>query len=233
MGTPDGGGAGASDVVVAFGSVWTVQCHSGTVARIDPSANQQVELVQLADGAFCGNPYSIAADDDNLWVTMKTDDGSSQKDWVFKLDTAGATIGSSLVEGSGTPCGRFATDAALGVWINSCPDSEDSALIRIAPSAAGAEPGPATLVRLGGYLGSPALIEGRVWVPRVASRPTGPSVLVGVDPDSGEVVDAIRLALSSEVSARVATPLIVAFDSVWVGGESGTLVRIPLAELSR
>jgi hypothetical protein len=233
VGAPQGGGAGASDVTVAFGSVWTAQCHSGTVARIDPESNEQTELIQVASGAFCGSQYAIAADDRNIWVSMLTDDGVAQRSSIFKLDPAmNSVLGSIAVDGSATPCGRFAIEAGSGVWINSCPASEGSTLVHVEPGESGEPPGPATLVRLTGYLGDPAAIDGLIWIPRVSSRPSGPAVLLAVDPVSGQNVDSIQLGTATPVVARSAAPMVVAFDAVWVGGDGSSLLRIPIAELN-
>lgn len=232
VGAPGGGGAGASDVAVAFGSVWTVQCHSGTVARIDPGANQQVELIQVADGAICRHVSALAADATSLWTSAMVDDGTVQRNLVFRIDpTTNATIGSVQVEGAATACGRFANDLEAGVVINSCPESGDSALILIDPGASGSAPGPATGVRLGGHLGDPAMIGGTIWLPRVSGRPSGPAVLVGVDSASGEVIDLVQLGSDTRVIPRSAVAMTVAFDSVWVGGDGTSLLRIPLSEL--
>ena len=233
VGAPQGGGAGASDVTAAFGSVWTAQCHSGTVARIDPESNEQTELIQVASGAFCGSQFAIAADDRNIWVSMFTDDGVAQRGSIFKLDPAmNSVLGSVAIDGSATPCGRFAIEAGSGVWINSCPASEDSSLVHVERGEPGEAPGPATLVRLTGYLGDPAAIDGLIWIPRVSARPSGPAVLLAVDPVSGRSVDSIQLGTATPVVARSAAPMVVAFDAVWVGGDRSSLLRIPMAELN-
>ncbi len=232
VGAPDGGGAGATDVTVAFGSVWTVQCHSGTVARIDPVANQQADLVQIADGAFCRNVSALAADTTSLWASAMVDDGTAQRTLVYRIDPeTNAPIGSVQLEGAAAACGRFASDPDGGVVINSCPASGGSALIRIDSGASGSAPGPASAVRLSGYLGDPAVIDGTIWVPRVSSRPSGLAVLVGIDSANGEVVDLVQLGSNTRVVPRSAIAMTVAFDSVWVGGDATSLLRIPLSEL--
>lgn len=236
VGTPQGGGAGTTDITVAFGSVWTVQCQSGTVARIDPASNQQVALIPFAEGAVCLHPFAIAAHSDgSLWASAITDDGTAIRGSIHKLDPATNTsVGSVMVEGPATPCGRFASDPdASWVWINSCPESEYSSLIRLTTGDLEAVPvGPADSILLSGYLGDPGAFGGRLWVPQVSGRPLGSAVLVGLDPASGEILDLIQLGSETPVIGRSAIAMVDAFDSVWVGGDAGTVLRIPLSELN-
>jgi len=231
LGEGGAGGAGADDVVAAFDSIWVVMCHSLTVARIDPATNEQVALVELdlASG-FCPMLGTIRADSRLVWAGVAEPVDGPNGGVLIGIDPVRNEVVATVRTGS-PPCGGVAFDGPTA-WAALCPDSGRRAIQRIDT----AQQAVTSTVSLDGFAGDPVRHAGTIWVPVVEAEDSfgsGPGLLLGLDSRTGASVDRVALGADVPVNGRSAAAAIIAFDSLWVTGDAGTLLRIPLSELER
>ena len=231
LGEGGAGGGGADDVVAAFDSIWVVMCHSLTVARIDPATNKQIALVDLGlASGFCPMLGAISADSQLVWAGVAEPADSPNVGVLVGIDPVRNEVVATIRTGS-PPCGGVVFDGTTA-WAASCPDTGRRAIQRIDT----AQQAVTSTLSLDGFAGDPVRHAGTIWVPVVEagdSFGSGPGLLLGLDPRSGASVDSVVLGTDVPVNGRSAAAAIVAFDSLWVSGDAGTLLRIPLSELER
>jgi hypothetical protein len=91
-------------------------------------------------------------------------------------------------------------------------------------------------VDLQGQPGDPFVLDGRVWLAVIDVRVPdaevrGPATLFAIDPGRAEIDDAISIGADTTGSGTAVAPSAVAFDSAWVIGDDGTILRLALADL--
>lgn len=130
----------------AASGIWVVNELEDSVIRIDPEANEVVDVIQV------DAPTAVAADDSGVWVT------SEANDRVHRFDPVGRRALQTYQHADGVPDGptTIATGPS-GTWVGS---GLETAVVRIDPSTNEIDRLP-----LGGITGGLAVDEnGDVWV---------------------------------------------------------------------
>jgi len=85
-------------------------------------------------------------------------------------------------------------------------------------------------IRFGGYPGEPVIDGDLVWVP-VVSLSNGSVSLVAVDRGAGTIVDVVDPGATVRTRGSSAASAVAGFDSLWVNGGEGRLLRISRGDL--
>jgi hypothetical protein len=122
-------------------------------------------------------------------------------------------------------CGQLAvTDDDL--WVSTCPGKTGQSIVQIDPRI-NAEVGS---IRFEGYPGEPVIDGDLVWVP-VVSLSNGSLTLVAINRRAGAIVDVIDPGAMVRTRGSSAASAVAGFDSLWVNGAGGTLLRISRSDL--
>jgi YVTN family beta-propeller protein len=194
--------------VAAFGDLWSLDHHGGTVTRID-TETRTVEATITVGAPGERGPNSAAAGGGLLWVV------TPNTPVVVAIDPETSTIARRLRLDEDT-CVSAVSYVADRVWLREC---EISRVIVLDPRS-GEHLGVVDAVALG----VPLEITGDAWVVTRLPGQTS-SGLAKVDPDSLQIIDEFETGVRNE-------PLLfVAFDSLWiVAGPQVT--RVPLATVT-
>ncbi|HUP83003.1 MAG TPA: hypothetical protein VM284_02315 [Candidatus Limnocylindria bacterium] len=207
----DLGVGGAPDqLIVAHGSVWVSQHHSGRVDRIDPLTSDVTSTTDVGPAGI-GGPSGLDASDEGIWVGIPNSGELVFVDAATNAAAIHVPLG-DLGIGEEGPCGALVIEPV--VWAAGCDAPEPWI------AAVDADSGARLKVFSVDGLASPlAAINGLLWIPLSGS---GGVTMAAVD-ESFESVDAVRL---DEVGA-----IAVGSDSVWVTAPNANQVwRISLAE---
>jgi hypothetical protein len=216
---------GGDDVAVGFGSVWVAACHTSQVVRIDPTSNVVSGTIAAEDPPSLGdcNAMYLGIGADTVWTAFGGGD-FGRESYVVRIDPVGLTRSASHPR-SGPTCGPIAVGAG-DLWVSACPGLEGRTITHLDP-VSGAEVGSA---RMDGYPGQPVIVGDLVWVP-VASLSGGSLTLVAIDRATGSVVDTVDPGATVQTRYSSAASAVTGFDSVWVNGTDGALLRISRDDL--
>ena len=217
--------SGGEDVAVAFGSVWVSVCHSSQVLRIDPTSNEVIGSVRVeADGqqGDC-NAMHLGVGAGSVWTAFGGD-SEGRVAYVVRIDPETLTT-TTIHPRSTATCGQLAVTVD-DLWVSTCPGKTGQSIVQIDPRT-DSEVGS---IRLGGYPGEPVIDGDLVWVP-VVSLSTGSVSLVAIDRGAGAIVDVVDQGTTVRTRASSAAPAVAGFDSLWVNGAGGTLLRISRSDL--
>ena len=160
------------DATFAFGSAWVTANGSGEVDRIDPARNRVSKRIELP-GAV-----GVVAAFGSIWAT-----GSSG---VVRIDPTTGRIVATI------PLANAAWTAASddAVWVTA-----GSGVTRIDPETnrTGARVALGTI-----YLGDPAVVGGKLWVPKVRAN-----TVAIVDPSTNAVAQTVKVGLGPFVVSEV------------------------------
>ncbi|MGH2454802.1 MAG: RNA polymerase sigma factor [Candidatus Limnocylindria bacterium] len=202
-------------------------------ASLSVADRDQIAMVPLGlpSGGPCAATATIGAGPDTVWAGVAEpagEPGGPGSGVVVGIDPSSNEV-IMTVRPASLPCGGLAADLG-SVWVSACPDARQASIVRIDRAAGGSS----ASIQLDGFAGDPVLREGLVWVPVVeASDPfgSGPGSVVAFDVQTGSATDAIRLGADVPVHGTTAAAAVIAFDALWITGDGGELLRIPLAGL--
>ena len=217
--------SGGEDVAVAFGSVWVSVCHSSQVLRIDPSSNEVIGAVSVeADGqqGDCNAMY-LGVGAGSVWTAFGGD-SAGRVPYVVRIDPETLTT-TTIHPRSTATCGQLAVTVD-DLWVSNCPGKTGQSIVQIDPRI-DAEVGS---IRFGGYPGQPVIDGELVWVP-VVSLSNGSLSLVAIDRRAGAIVDVVDPGATVRTRATSAASAVAGFDSLWVNGAEGRLLRISRSDL--
>jgi hypothetical protein len=125
-------------------------------------------------------------------------------------------------------------DSNSVLWVSGSPAAGSSRASVVGISIA--EGSVTSYVDLQGQPGDPFMFDGRVWLALIDDRVAdlevrGPATLLAIDPGRAEIDDAISIGADTTGSGTAVAPSAVAFDSAWVIGDDGTILRLALADL--
>ena len=213
VGTIDlGDGVLAAGVTVTDDAVWVASHHGGAVLRVDPIDNAVIAEVSVGRAGRSG-PYEMITAGSSVWVAVPNLPG------VVEVDPASNTAETTIAFTSGgAACGPLSLIRGE-IWISSCFDWTTLSVVSVADER---ERGS---VHMNGFGGQAVEVDGTVWIPVTRDDDLEENVLLGIDPTTLEVVDAIELH-------AFAYPALLAFDALWVNHEeAGSLSRFSLADL--
>lgn len=197
--------------VLAYGDLWTLNHHDGTVSRIDTDTSAVVATIEVALPGP-GGPLSTATAGGLLWVA------APNTPRIAGIDPETNEVVRTIELEPG--CAPSISGAADWLWMWRGCQYRGSDVID-----------PGTLDPIGArrdvpepfLTTDPLVVSGRTWVPVLDSATDAISELVAIDLGSLEVVE--EVALGSDFGSAV-----VGFDSMWLTGEE-SLVRVPVAAL--
>ena len=206
-------------VTTSNGAVWVANHHAdesdpdstGSVVRIDPSANAVVEVIPVGAPFFAGGPGGMTTAGGSVWVSVPNLGG------VVRIDPSTNAVAGFTPAG---PCGIPAAGVGV-VWMPAVGCSKNAAGLARIDSASGAVE---ELINPGGLAWFAAEGFDSAWV-SVTSRSCQPNC----PPSSSALV---RLdAVSAEVLGRLPTDgfgfVAIGAGSVWAGAsDAGEVLRI-------
>ena len=219
---------GGEDVAVAFGSVWVSTCHASQVVRIDPTSNEVVGTVSAEDGPNLGdcNAMFLGVGAESVWTAFGGG-ATGRVAYVVRIDPD--TLGTTTIHPqSGPSCGHMAV-ADDDLWVANCPGLTGQSIAQIDPRT-NSEVGSVRFV--GGYPGQPVIDGDLVWVP-VVSISSGSLSIVAIDRDTGGTVDEVDPGTTVRTRFSSAASAVAGFDSLWVNGGDGRLLRFSRGDLAR
>lgn len=159
------------DATFAHGAAWATVYGDGTLARIDPRRNRVVKRFPLSQATGVVGAFG------SIWA--------SGAEGVIRVDPGTNTVVARipLASAGWTAAGRDA------IWVTSA-----SGLSRIDPVTNTVS----ATIGIAGPLGDPAVVEGRVWVPRVRANR-----IAIVDPASNDVVGVVKAGMSPFVVTEI------------------------------
>ena len=231
-------GAGPADVVVSDGAVWVANAGQGTVSRVDPATNTVTRTIQV--GRY---PLRLAAGFGSVWVANQTEQTLSRIDartgqvvatiptptlgpdqlavgagsvWAIagyslhRIDPA--TNKATLVDADWELVDGGLTVAGGRVWLSGTGPAGVQPIVRVDPATnrkADTVPTEAE--------GALVVGGGSVWHAGIASQ-----IIYRLDPGTGRKLAEIPVGV-------VAKYLTAADGSLWVGSDSGRVIRIDMA----
>jgi DNA-binding beta-propeller fold protein YncE len=115
------------------------------------------------------------------------------------------------------------------LWVANCPGLTGQSIAQIDPRT-NSEVGSVRFV--GGYPGQPVIDGDLVWVP-VVSISSGSLSIVAIDRDTGGTVDEVDPGTTVRTRFSSAASAVAGFDSLWVNGGDGRLLRFSRGDLAR
>jgi hypothetical protein len=220
--------SGGEDVTVAFGAVWVSTCHSSRVFRIDPASNEVTDTVDVEEPTALGdcNAMYLGVGAGSVWTAFGGG-GAAREPYVVRIDPESRAVSSTIHPRSGASCGQLAV-ADDDLWVSNCPGLQGQSIAHIDP-AIDAEIGS---VRFGGYPGEPVIDGNLVWVP-VVGLSGGALTLAAIDRATGAIVDIVDPGTTVRTRGTSAASAVAGFDSLWVNGGDGTLLRFSRDDLTR
>jgi YVTN family beta-propeller protein len=193
------------DLVATSAGVWVTNHHAGTVSLIDPATNAVAASVIVGPTGPSG-PHELAVIDGRVWVTVEN---ASQ---VVAFDPATRQV-TETVEHVASPGGPLvATGNTL--WV-----AEDLKSVNRVDLPHGAE---LANTWVGGIVGTMIAVPDGVWLTlNDPETPNATGRLLKLSAATGQAVDAVAVPQGCQADGSV-----VAFGSIWVDCDNGTLLRL-------
>ena len=179
-------GASPYDATFAFGAAWATVHGGGQLVRIDPSTNRVAARVPLAQATGVVGAFGA------IWATGA--------DGVIRIDPAT----NAVVARVALPMAGWTAAGEGALWVTS-----SNGLSRIDPATNTVT----ATIPIPGNLGDPAVVGGRVWVPRVRANR-----IAIVDPASNAVVGSVKAGVGPFVVTEIR-------GEAWVPSWRGSDVR--------
>ncbi len=153
-------GALPYDATFAYDAAWVTLYGAGSVARIDPTTNRVVKRFRLSSATGVVGAFG------SIWA--------AGADGVIRIDPQTNTVQARIP----VPTAGWTAAGDDGVWVTT-----PSGLTRIDPTTNAVS----ATVAIAGPLGDPAVVAGKVWVPRVRANR-----IVIVEPASNAVAGTVK-----------------------------------------
>lgn len=202
---------GPEGVLVAGGSLWVANHQDGTVTRFDRATGRPIAVVEVGPSGSSG-PQTLAADSRYVYVAIPNSHS------VARISIkSNKVVGAVEVPSGAVPCGPMTLDGNV-VWVTSCAELNTAARLDFSTGTAIVTPD------LGGYAGVGVMADEVVWLSVMRD---------GGGPDAARLV---ALDNKARVVAEYGLPTggidgAVGLGALWIAGQAGTLVKIPLAGL--
>jgi len=179
-------GSSPYDATFAYGAAWATTHGAGQLVRIDPATNRVAARVPLDQATGVVGAFG------SIWATGA--------DGVVRIDPKTTAVLARIA----LPMAGWTAAGEGAVWITS-----PAGLSRIDPETNTVS----ATVAIAGNLGDPAVVGGRVWVPRVRENR-----IAVVDPTSNAVVGSVKAGVGPFVVTEIR-------GEAWVPSWRGSDVR--------